>query len=63
VHLVPPFAEAKLNLNDSQKKQIRDAEEEVRVKLSGILSAEQMKTLEQARPPAGAPPGDDQARE
>jgi len=51
IHLIPRFAAEKLNLTDDQKKQIADLEKECKDKLAKILSPEQMKTLESARPP------------
>ena len=51
VHVIPRFAEEKMNLTDDQKKQIADLEKEVKEKLAKILTPEQMKTLEEARPP------------
>jgi Spy/CpxP family protein refolding chaperone len=53
VHVIPRFAEEKLNLTDDQRKQVDDLEKEVKEKLSKILTPEQMKTLEEARPPRG----------
>ena len=57
VHLIPPFVQDKLDLTDDQKKQIADLEQEVKAKLSKILTPEQMKTLEEARPPRRGGPG------
>lgn len=51
VHVIPRFAEGKLNLTDDQRKQIADLEKEMKEKLAKILTPEQLKTLEQARPP------------
>jgi Spy/CpxP family protein refolding chaperone len=51
VHVIPRFAEDKLNLTDEQRKQIADLEKEMKEKLAKILTPEQLKTLEQARPP------------
>jgi len=50
-HLLPPNAMHRLNLTDAQKKQIVALEADVRTKLKGILTADQMKQLEQMRPP------------
>ena len=50
-HLIPRFAMEKLDLTDDQKKQIDALEKETKDKLGKILSAEQMKTVEEARPP------------
>ena len=43
----------KLNLTEDQKKQIGDLEKSVADKLATILSADQMKTLMETRPPRG----------
>ena len=51
VHVIPRFAEEKLNLTDDQRKQIADLEKEMKDKLAKILTPEQLKALEQARPP------------
>jgi len=61
IHLIPRFAEAKLNLTDDQKKQIADLEKDVKDKLGKILSAEQMQMLEERGPGAGGPGGGGQA--
>ena len=50
-HLIPRFAEQQLNLTDDQKKQIADLEKQTQAKLAKILTADQMKTLDEARPP------------
>lgn len=52
-HLIPRFAADKLNLTEDQKTQIAALETEMKAKLSKILTADQMKTLEEARPPRG----------
>ncbi len=60
VHVIPPFVVGKLNLTDDQKKQIGDLEKGVADKLATILSADQMKTLMETRPPQrdqNGPPG------
>jgi hypothetical protein len=57
VHVIPRFAEQRLNLTDDQRKQIADLEKEIKEKLAKILTPEQLKTLEQARPPRGPGPG------
>ena len=57
-HLLPRFAVERLNLSDDQLKQIAELEKETKAKLSQILSPDQMKTLEEMRPPRpgqGAP--------
>ncbi len=56
-HLIPRLAEEKLNLTDEQKKQVADLEAETKAKLAKILTADQLKTLEEARPPRGQRPG------
>jgi Spy/CpxP family protein refolding chaperone len=56
-HLIPRFAETRLNLTDDQRKQIADLEKDVKDKLGKILTADQMKTLEEARPPRRGGPG------
>jgi hypothetical protein len=53
MHVIPPFAEAKLNLTEGQKGQIAGLASDMKVKLGKVLTAEQMKTLEEARPPQG----------
>jgi hypothetical protein len=50
-HLIPRFAEDKLNLSDEQRKQIADLEKEMKDKLAKILTPDQMKALEDACPP------------
>lgn len=50
-HLIPRFAMAKLNLTDDQKAAIAALEKDTKAKLAAILTPEQMKTLETARPP------------
>jgi len=50
-HLIPRFAEEKLNLSEDQRREIADLEREMKDKLAKILTPDQMKTLEEARPP------------
>ncbi len=50
-HLIPRFAEQKMDLSDDQKKQIADLEQQTKAKLAEILTADQMKILNTARPP------------
>src|SRR5437763_975157 len=50
-HLIPRFAEEKLNLSEDQRKQIADLEKEMKDKLAKILTPDQLKALEDARPP------------
>src|SRR5665213_884002 len=56
-HLLPRFTLEKLNLTDDQQKQVAALEQEVKDKLAKILTADQMKTLETARPPRRGPGG------
>ncbi len=56
-HLLPRFVADKLNLSEDQQKQLADLEKETKDKLAKILSPEQLKTLEQSRPPRGGPGG------
>jgi Spy/CpxP family protein refolding chaperone len=63
VHLIPPFVRDNLNLTDEQQKQIADLEKEMTDKLMKILTPDQQKQFEEARPPRrpggpdGGPPG------
>ncbi len=50
-HLLPPFVVDKLNLTDDQTQQIAELEKETKAKLEQILTPEQVKILETARPP------------
>jgi hypothetical protein len=50
-HLIPPFAVEKMNLTADQQKQIDELEKEIKAKLYKILTPEQKKILETARPP------------
>ena len=60
IHIIPPFAMRKLHLTDDQKEKIADLEKDVKTKLAAILTADQMTTLENARPPRrGGPDGPD----
>lgn len=49
--LIPPFARDRLNLTDDQRSRIALLETETKAALAKILTPEQMKTLESARPP------------
>src|SRR5690242_13795491 len=51
--VIPPFARDELKLTKEQEKQIAELEHEVKAKLDKILTAEQKKTIENARPPRG----------
>jgi hypothetical protein len=57
MHVIPPFAEGTLNLTEGQKSQIAELAKNAEAKLAKVLTAEQMKTLAEARPPQGGPPG------
>ena len=50
-HLIPPFVAERMNLTDAQKKQVAELEKETKAKLYKILTPQQQKTLEAARPP------------
>jgi hypothetical protein len=50
-HIIPPFAMEQINLSDDQKQKLAALEKDTRDKLAQILSADQMKKLEEARPP------------
>ena len=61
-HLIPVFAAEKMNLTDDQRKQLDELAKETKAKLDKILTPEQQKILEEARPPrpgqgAGGPGG------
>ena len=50
-HLLPPRAQEQLNLTADQQKQVAALEAEVRAKLEKILTPEELKQLQQMRPP------------
>ena len=50
-HLLSPRAQAQLNLTADQQKQVAALEAEVKSKLDKILTPEQLKQLQQMRPP------------
>jgi Spy/CpxP family protein refolding chaperone len=50
-HLLPRFAVDRLNLTEDQQSKIAELEKETKAKLAQILTPEQMKTLEELRPP------------
>jgi Spy/CpxP family protein refolding chaperone len=50
-HLIPRFAQERLNLTDDQQQQINQLEKDTKAKLAKILTPDQMKILETARPP------------
>lgn len=52
-HLIPPFAAEKMNLTGDQRKQLDDLAKEVKARLEKILTPEQMKILQDTRPPRG----------
>ena len=58
-HLLPHFVEEKLNLTDDQQQQIEQLEKDTQAKLAKILTPDQMKILQTARPPhhGGGPDG------
>ena len=58
-HLLPRFVVDRLNLTDDQQQQIDQLEKDTKVKLAKILTAEQMKTVESARPPRRGGGGQD----
>ncbi|MFO0809151.1 MAG: hypothetical protein U0746_11040 [Gemmataceae bacterium] len=49
--LLPPFARDQLQLSDDQQKQLDALEKEVKEKLSKILTADQMRMIENMSPP------------
>jgi Spy/CpxP family protein refolding chaperone len=50
-HLLPRFVVDKLQLSDDQRQQVNQLEQETKAKLAKILTADQMKIVETARPP------------
>ena len=58
-HLLPPQARERLNLTADQQKQLTALETDTKAKLAKILTADQMKQLDQMRPPRpqGGPGG------
>jgi len=50
-HLLPPRAQEQLNLTSDQQKQLAALEVEVKAKIEKILTPEQLKQLQQMRPP------------
>lgn len=56
-HLIPRFVAEQLKLTEEQAKEIAELEKEVKAKLDKILTAEQKKILEEARPPRGGQGG------
>jgi Spy/CpxP family protein refolding chaperone len=51
VHVLPPFARDRLTLTAEQEKELAALEKEARARLDAILTPEQRKRLEEARPP------------
>jgi hypothetical protein len=51
VRVLPPFARDRLTLAPQQEKELADLEKEARAKLDAILTPEQRKKLDEARPP------------
>lgn len=56
-HLLPKFVEDKLKLTDDQKAKVKALEAETKAKLEALLTPEQVKILETARPPRHGPGG------
>lgn len=56
-HILPRFVVEKLALTEEQHKQLADLEKETKDKLAKILTPEQLKILEQSRPPRPGGPG------
>ena len=57
-HLIPPFAAERMKLTEEQRKQIKQLANETKAKLDSILTPEQRKILQEARPPRpGQGPG------
>jgi hypothetical protein len=50
-HFLPPFARDRIGLTPAQEKELAELEKEARAKLDAILTPEQRKRLEEARPP------------
>src|SRR5437879_2936317 len=55
--LAPPHVRADLDLTKEQEKQLADLEKEVKERLRKIFNAEQIKKLENLRPPRPGGPG------
>ncbi|QEG30551.1 hypothetical protein GobsT_53560 [Gemmata obscuriglobus] len=55
--ILPPFMVEELKLTDEQKTQLADLEKDVKTKLDKLLTDEQKKSLENARPGGGFPGG------
>ncbi len=52
-HLIPGFAVQRLQMTDEQVQKVKELEEKVKAELAKILTPEQMKILNEARPPRG----------
>lgn len=50
-HLLPPPVQEQLNLTSVQQRQLATLESQIRARLADILSPEQLRLLEQTRPP------------
>jgi hypothetical protein len=51
--LIPPFAENQVNLTEEQRAKVTQLEADTKAQLQKILTREQMKAMEEARPPRG----------
>jgi len=56
--VIPPFMVEELKLTDDQKAKLADIEKDLKVKLDKLLTDDQKKMLENARPGPGGPGGD-----
>lgn len=56
-HLLPPFVVEKLNYNQQQQEQLTELENQAKDQLYKILTPEQQRILEEARPPRQDQPG------
>jgi hypothetical protein len=57
-HLMPWFAVEQMNLTPAQQERIATLEKEAKARLDKILTPEQQKALDEARPPMPGGPGD-----
>lgn len=51
--VLPPHVMERLELTDEQQKQLAELEKTVKAKLQKILTADQIKQIEEMRPPGG----------
>jgi Spy/CpxP family protein refolding chaperone len=51
IHVIPPFAVQDLKLTPDQERQLQELERDVRSKVMKILTPEQLRKLQQSRPP------------